>query len=45
MNPKPASESRTIQASLVLPSNTNNHGTIFGGAMMAYIDEVGKSVV
>lgn len=40
MNPKPASESRTIQASLVLPSNTNNHGTIFGGAMMAYIDEV-----
>jgi len=40
MNAKSTKESRTIQASLVLPSDTNNHGTIFGGAMMAYIDEV-----
>jgi acyl-CoA hydrolase len=40
MNPKTANESRTVQASLVLPSDTNNHGTIFGGTMMAYIDEV-----
>lgn len=40
MNPKTAKESRTVQASLVLPSDTNNHGTIFGGTMMAYVDEV-----
>lgn len=40
MKPKTAKESRTVQASLVLPSDTNNHGTIFGGTMMAYIDEV-----
>lgn len=40
MKPKSSNESRTVQASLVLPSDTNNHGTIFGGAMMAYIDEV-----
>lgn len=40
MESKSSRESRTIQASLVLPSDTNNHGTIFGGAMMAYIDEV-----
>ncbi len=40
MKPKSTQESRTVQASLVLPSDTNNHGTIFGGAMMAYIDEV-----
>lgn len=40
MQSKPARESRTVQASLVLPSDSNSHGTIFGGAMMAYIDEV-----
>ncbi|UFJ43074.1 acyl-CoA thioesterase [Brevibacillus humidisoli] len=40
MEAKPSSASRTVQASLVLPSDTNNHGTIFGGTMMSYIDEV-----
>ncbi len=40
MNPKTIRESRTIQATLVLPTITNNHGTIFGGAMMAKMDEV-----
>ncbi|MED1783378.1 acyl-CoA thioesterase [Brevibacillus fortis] len=40
MNVKTTQESRTIQASLVQPSDTNYHGTIFGGTMMAYIDEV-----
>lgn len=37
---KTTRESRTIQASLVQPSDTNYHGTIFGGTMMAYVDEV-----
>jgi acyl-CoA hydrolase len=41
MKPKTTKESRTIQASIVQPSDTNFHGTIFGGTMMAYIDEVG----
>lgn len=40
MNAKPSRASRTVQTSLVLPSDTNVHGTIFGGTMMAYIDEV-----
>ncbi|GED53103.1 acyl-CoA thioesterase [Brevibacillus borstelensis] len=40
MNAKTTKESRTIQASLVQPSDTNFHGTMFGGKMMAYIDEV-----
>mgnify|MGYP001951113607 CR=1 FL=1 len=40
MKAKTAQESRTIQASLVQPSDTNYHGTIFGGTMMSYIDEV-----
>ncbi|GAA4710570.1 acyl-CoA thioesterase [Brevibacillus fulvus] len=40
MKPKTPKESRTVQASLVLPTDTNNIGTAFGGAMMAYIDEV-----
>lgn len=40
MNVKTTQASRTIQASLVQPSDTNYHGTIFGGTMMAYIDEV-----
>lgn len=37
---KTTQDSRTIQASLVQPSDTNYHGTIFGGTMMAYVDEV-----
>ncbi|USG63789.1 acyl-CoA thioesterase [Brevibacillus ruminantium] len=40
MKAKTTTESRTIQASLVQPSDTNYHGTMFGGKMMAYIDEV-----
>lgn len=37
---KPASSSYTIKASIVLPPDTNHHGTIFGGKLMAYIDDV-----
>lgn len=37
---KTTQDSRTVQASLVQPSDTNYHGTIFGGTMMAYVDEV-----
>jgi len=37
---KPTSESYTVKASIVLPPDTNHHGTIFGGKLMAYIDDV-----
>ncbi|SMO32763.1 acyl-CoA thioesterase [Melghirimyces algeriensis] len=40
MKPVPVKQSRTIRTSLVLPPDTNHHGTIFGGKVMAYIDEV-----
>lgn len=40
METKTVSESRTIKCSLILPHNTNHHGTIFGGTVMSYIDEV-----
>lgn len=33
-------ESRTFKASHVLPPDTNNHNTLFGGKLMAYIDDV-----
>ncbi|WP_108671868.1 acyl-CoA thioesterase [Peribacillus acanthi] len=32
--------SRTIQTRLVLPPDTNHMGTIFGGTVLAYIDEI-----
>jgi acyl-CoA hydrolase len=35
-----ASVSRTIQTRLVLPPDTNHLGTIFGGTVLAYIDEI-----
>ncbi|MCA0757485.1 acyl-CoA thioesterase [Paenibacillus sp. N4] len=35
-----ASDSLTIKDSIVLPPDTNHHGTIFGGKLMAYIDDV-----
>ncbi|PLX94998.1 MAG: acyl-CoA thioesterase [Desulfuromonas sp.] len=40
MSAKPARESRAIKASIVLPPDTNHHGTMFGGRVMAYIDDI-----
>ena len=40
MEPKTASQSRAIKAAIVLPPDTNSHGTIFGGRVMAYMDDV-----
>lgn len=39
-NAVPMGRSRTLQSRLVLPPDTNHHNTIFGGKVMAYIDEV-----
>lgn len=33
-------ESRAVKTSHVLPPDTNHHGTIFGGKLMAHIDDV-----
>lgn len=35
-----AGVARTIQTRLVLPPDTNHMGTIFGGTVLAYIDEI-----
>lgn len=37
---KKMSETLTIQTNHVLPPDTNHHGTLFGGKLMAYIDTV-----
>ncbi|MDX5475106.1 MAG: acyl-CoA thioesterase [Bacillaceae bacterium] len=37
---KKVCESRVIKSSHVLPPDTNNHGTLFGGKLMAYIDDI-----
>lgn len=34
------SQSRTIQTHLILPPDTNHHETIFGGRVLAFIDEI-----
>lgn len=36
----PMSYSRSIQTRLVLPPDTNHHQSIFGGKVLAYIDEI-----
>jgi acyl-CoA hydrolase len=33
-------ESRAVRSSYVLPPDTNNHRTLFGGKLMAYIDDI-----
>src|SRR5699024_2036165 len=33
-------ESRATKISHVFPSDTNNHGTLFGGKLMSYIDDI-----
>ena len=40
MDAKKASESFVTKTSIILPPDTNNHGTIFGGKTMSHIDEV-----
>lgn len=40
MEARPSSASRTSMTDLVLPPDTNTHGTIFGGRVMAYIDKI-----
>ncbi|WP_417897046.1 acyl-CoA thioesterase [Bacillus haimaensis] len=35
-----SNQSRTIQTRLVLPPDTNHMGTIFGGVILSYIDEI-----
>lgn len=39
-NAVPMSQSRTVQSRLVLPPDTNYHNSIFGGRVLAYIDEI-----
>ncbi len=40
MEAKKARESFVTKTSIILPPDTNNHGTIFGGKTMSHIDEV-----
>ncbi|PKR77210.1 acyl-CoA thioesterase [Halalkalibacillus sediminis] len=41
MKAKPCINSLTVRNSHVLPPDTNSHGTLFGGRLMAFIDDVG----
>lgn len=34
------SQSRTYMTDIVFPPDTNNHNTIFGGKVMAYVDKI-----
>lgn len=40
MEKRPCSESLAVKTSHVLPPDTNYHGTLFGGILMAHIDDV-----
>ncbi|WP_099159316.1 acyl-CoA thioesterase [Virgibacillus ndiopensis] len=40
MEKKTCSNSLAVKTSHVLPPDTNNHGTLFGGKLMAHIDDV-----
>ncbi|NBD23456.1 acyl-CoA thioesterase [Paenibacillus glycinis] len=39
-NSKPTSESRSTMMQLIFPSDTNYHGTMFGGKVMEYMDKI-----
>ncbi|HLR70944.1 MAG TPA: acyl-CoA thioesterase [Pseudogracilibacillus sp.] len=40
MEKKPCSNSRTIKTAQILPPDANAYGTLFGGKLMAHIDDV-----
>jgi acyl-CoA hydrolase len=37
---KKCRESFVVKTSIVFPPDTNNHGTLFGGKLMSYIDDI-----
>lgn len=39
-NAKYCRESLAVKTSIVFPPDTNSHGTMFGGKLMAYIDDI-----
>ncbi|MDD9147324.1 acyl-CoA thioesterase [Sporolactobacillus sp. CQH2019] len=41
MEEKKVNESRSVTSVHVMPSDTNNHGTFFGGKLMMYVDNIG----
>lgn len=41
MKAKTVNESRSVTSVHVMPSDTNNHGTFFGGKLMMYVDNIG----
>lgn len=41
MEAKKARESRSVTSIHVMPNDTNNHGTFFGGKLMMYVDNIG----
>lgn len=38
--PKATNVSRSVQSTYVMPPDTNNHQTLYGGKLMSYIDNV-----
>jgi acyl-CoA hydrolase len=40
MKAKPVIESKAVKSAVVLPPDTNNLGTVFGGKVMSYIDYI-----
>lgn len=40
MKAKPCSNSLSVKTTLVHPPDTNNHGTLFGGTLLAHIDDL-----
>lgn len=40
MDAKPCKDSRCVKVSRVFPTDLNNHNTLFGGRLMAYIDDI-----
>src|SRR5699024_1437088 len=40
MEKKPCVNSKTVKTALILPPDANQYGTLFGGSLMAHIDDV-----
>lgn len=40
MEKKPSSNSKTVKTAQILPPDANAYGTLFGGKLMAHIDDV-----
>ncbi len=41
LSPRPVQDSHSVMSELMMPHMANNHGNVFGGVILSYVDQAG----